>query len=417
MGDHGSEGNPDVLASLFTVTTKKAAPQYDYSSVPSRVMPESKDDDDDDDEEGPGLTKKRKKKAKTGKRGARKRAEAEAKAAASQDGGVAATDGDANASENGAAPSQEALFKKANDAKNEAKLKEALAVQRQDRMAQVKAEDSKERKEDPEKEARTVFVGNLPVTCKKQELKKVFGDFGKIEAIRFRCAARPDLKTTKKVAVIKGKFHEQSSNIAAYVRFAEEEMAVKATAFNGSLIEGHAVRVDLAAAARSHDNKRAVFLGNLDFKVQEDEVRALFAKCGEVESVRLVRDASTGIGKGFGYVNFAAIESVELALRMANQEVGGRKIRVNRAVRKAKPGKVMESKKSMKVKKAKQLRLVKGQSNRRSQGQIKRTNGFKKAKEEVKSFQGVSTSTEKPKKRKVNKTEKRNKIMAQKLAA
>ena len=37
MGDeNGSEGNPDVLASLFTVTTKKAAPQYDYSSVPSR---------------------------------------------------------------------------------------------------------------------------------------------------------------------------------------------------------------------------------------------------------------------------------------------------------------------------------------------------------------------------------------------
>ena len=78
---------------------------------------------------------------------------------------------------------------------------------------------------------------------------------------------------------------------------------------------------------------------------------------------------------------------------------------------------VMESKKSMKVKKAKQLRLVKGQSNRRSQGQIKRTNSFKKAKEEVKSFQGVSTSSEKPKKRKVNKTEKRNKILAQKLAA
>jgi len=416
MGDDGTEGNPDVLASLFTVTTKKAAPQYDYSIVPSRVMPESKDDDSDD-EEGPGLTKK-KKKEKTGKRGARKRAEAEAKAAASNDGTTATEgNGDATAAENGGAPSQEALFKKANDAKNEAKLKEALEVQRQDRMAQVKAEDSKERKEDPEKEARTVFVGNLPVTCKKQELKKIFMEFGKIEAIRFRCATRPDLKTTKKVAVIKGKFHEESSNIAAYVRFTEVEMAVKATAFNGSLLEGHSVRVDLAAAARSHDNKRAVFLGNLDFKVQEDEVRALFAKCGEVESVRLVRDASTGIGKGFGYVNFAAVESVELALRMANQEVGGRKIRVNRAVRKAKPGKVMESKKSMKVKKAKHLRLTKGQSNRRSQGQIKRTNGFKKAKEEVKSFQGVSTSTEKPKKRKVNKTEKRNKILAQKLAA
>ena len=134
-----------------------------------------------------------------------KRAEAEAKAAEA---------------DNGEAPSQEALFKKANDAKNEAKLKEIQEVQRQDRMAQVKqhsevtdscfrkisiftfqvkAEDAKERKEDPEKEARTVFVGNLPVSCKKQELKKIFGEYGKIEAVRFRCAARPDLKTTKKV--------------------------------------------------------------------------------------------------------------------------------------------------------------------------------------------------------------------------
>ena len=101
-----------------------------------RVLPESKDDSDDD-EEGPGLTKK-KKKAKTGKRGARKKAEAEAKVAASN-GGVTATEGgDATAGdESGAAPSQEALFKKANDAKNETKLKEALEVQRQDRMAQV----------------------------------------------------------------------------------------------------------------------------------------------------------------------------------------------------------------------------------------------------------------------------------------
>ena len=81
-------------------------------------MPESQNDDDDEGE-GPGLPKK-KKKPKTGKRGARKRAEAEAKAAEAE------------------APSQEALFKKANDAKNEAKLKEIHEVQRQDRMAQVK---------------------------------------------------------------------------------------------------------------------------------------------------------------------------------------------------------------------------------------------------------------------------------------
>ena len=31
---------------------------------------------------------------------------------------------------------------------------------------------------------------------------------------------------------------------------------------------------------------------------------------------RLVRDSATGIGKGFGYVNFASKDSVETALRL-----------------------------------------------------------------------------------------------------
>jgi len=66
MSDDESKTNPDALSSLFTVTAKKTAPQYDYSVVPSRVLPESQDDDDDG-REGPGLPKK-KKKPKTGKK-------------------------------------------------------------------------------------------------------------------------------------------------------------------------------------------------------------------------------------------------------------------------------------------------------------------------------------------------------------
>ena len=57
--------------------------------------------------------------------------------------------------------------------------------------------------------------------------------------------------------------------------------------------------------------------------------------------MRLVRDATTGIGKGFGYVNFVSENSLGLAIRLNNQEVCTRKVRVTRAVRKAKPGKVM----------------------------------------------------------------------------
>jgi nucleolar protein 12 len=57
---------------------------------------------------------------------------------------------------------------------------------------------------------------------------------------------------------------------------------------------------------KSHDNKKAVFLGNLNFKTQEEDIMKLFSKCWEGENVRLVRDATTGIGKGFGYVNLVS---------------------------------------------------------------------------------------------------------------
>ena len=64
----------------------------------------------------------------------------------------------------------------------------------------VQKEDDSETFIDPEKEKRTIFVGNIPIGVKKgKALKKVFGDCGTIESIRYRSAARPDLKTTKKV--------------------------------------------------------------------------------------------------------------------------------------------------------------------------------------------------------------------------
>ena len=96
-------------------------------------------------------------------------------------------------------------------------------------VTQVKHEDTKERKIDPETEERTVYVGNLPVSCQKKELKNMFSEYGSIETVRFRCAARPDMKTTKKVAVIKHNFHEERNNIAAFVRFSTKEEAVAAS--------------------------------------------------------------------------------------------------------------------------------------------------------------------------------------------
>lgn len=85
------------------------------------------------------------------------------------------------------------------------------------------------------------------------------------------------------------------------------ESAEKATkALNGKVFEEHHLRVDLCfkpdAEKSVHErNKRSVFVGNLPLNIKDDVLWTAFAKAGEVESVRVIRDKKTGAGKGFGY--------------------------------------------------------------------------------------------------------------------
>jgi len=172
-------------------------------------------------------------------------------------------------------------------------------------LGSVKYEDNKQRVVKPEEDIRTIVVGNLPSTIKPKKLKNLFKPFGSVESVRLRCAARPDAATTKRLAVMQGNFHESRSNISAFVRFETKEEAEKACELNGSEFNGHHLRVDVAAnAGNNRETRRAVFVGNLDFALEEETLRSHFDACGAISDVRIVRDANSGVGKGFAYVNF-----------------------------------------------------------------------------------------------------------------
>ncbi|XP_065775903.1 RNA-binding protein 34 isoform X1 [Muntiacus reevesi] len=186
------------------------------------------------------------------------------------------------------------------------------------------------------KNERTVFVGNLPVTCNKKKLKSFFKEYGQIESVRFRSLIPAEGTLSKKLAAIKRKIHPDQKNINAYVVFKDESAATKALERNGAqFAEGFRVRVDLATETSSRD-KRSVFVGNLPYKVEESAVEKHFLACGNVVAVRIVRDQVTGVGRGFGYVLFENTDAVHLALKLNNSELMGRKLRVMRSVHKEK---------------------------------------------------------------------------------
>ena len=68
--------------------------------------------------------------------------------------------------------------------------------------------------------------------------------------------------------------------------------------------------------------------------ISDEAVYEHFLPCGPIDYVRIIRDNKTGIGKGFGYVQFKTSDTVALGLKLDGSTVNERKIRVNRCVKK-----------------------------------------------------------------------------------
>jgi cold-inducible RNA-binding protein len=75
-----------------------------------------------------------------------------------------------------------------------------------------------------------------------------------------------------------------------------------------------------------------IFVGNLNFNTNEDELRQLFEGYGQVDRVSILTDRETGRSRGFGFVEMASNEDGEKAITALNgSQVGGRTINVNEA--------------------------------------------------------------------------------------
>src|SRR5213595_2748544 len=75
-----------------------------------------------------------------------------------------------------------------------------------------------------------------------------------------------------------------------------------------------------------------LYVGNLAFQTTSEELQALFAQAGTVESASVVEDRMTGRSRGFAFVEMATAEEANAAIEQLNgKEVGGRALKVNEA--------------------------------------------------------------------------------------
>jgi RNA recognition motif-containing protein len=74
-----------------------------------------------------------------------------------------------------------------------------------------------------------------------------------------------------------------------------------------------------------------IYVGNLPFDVGEQDVRALFERHGQVESVKLINDRETGKPRGFGFVDMAQAQAQSAIAALNGFTMNGRALRVNEA--------------------------------------------------------------------------------------
>lgn len=75
-----------------------------------------------------------------------------------------------------------------------------------------------------------------------------------------------------------------------------------------------------------------IYVSNLSFNVQDDDLRGFFEPYGEVSSAKVIMDRTTGRSRGFGFVEMSDNQSAQNAINALNMgTVDGRQIRVTEA--------------------------------------------------------------------------------------
>ena len=76
---------------------------------------------------------------------------------------------------------------------------------------------------------------------------------------------------------------------------------------------------------------KKIYVGNLSFDATEEQVSAMFAEYGKVDSIAMINDRNTGRFRGFGFVEMED-SAANAAIKALNEtDLDGRTLRINEA--------------------------------------------------------------------------------------
>ncbi|KAL5279328.1 hypothetical protein ACFFRR_003734 [Megaselia abdita] len=158
-------------------------------------------------------------------------------------------------------------------------------------------------KEQPDPDNIKMFVGQIPKTLDETQLKKMFEQFGRVHTI--------NVLRDKVTGVSKG---------CCFVTYFTRKAALRAqdALHNIKTLDGMHHPIQMKPADSENRNERKLFVGMLNKKYNESDVRQLFSGHGVIEECTVLRDQN-GQSKGCAFVTFATKQSAIGAIKSLHQ--------------------------------------------------------------------------------------------------
>ncbi|XWS66038.1 hypothetical protein CRYUN_Cryun05aG0165900 [Craigia yunnanensis] len=172
--------------------------------------------------------------------------------------------------------------------------------------------------------ATKIYVGGIPYLYTEDDIRYYFEGCGTINDVY--CMKFPDTGKFRGIAIISFKTEAAAKEALALDRAEMDGMqltiqpykstrANKVTGFSPKMVEGY----------------NRIYVGNLSWDITEDDLKKLFSDC-DVSSIRFGMDKETGEFRGYAHVDFSDSVSVAMALKLDQEIVCGRPVKIICAV-------------------------------------------------------------------------------------
>ncbi|XP_038989001.1 protein gar2 [Phoenix dactylifera] len=174
-----------------------------------------------------------------------------------------------------------------------------------------------------EQDAKKVYVGGIPYYSTEEDIRSFFegcGTVTEVDCMRFAES---------------GKFRG-----IAILTFKTEAAAKRALALNGADMGGFYLKIKPFKANHTQKSDFApemvegynrIYVGNLSWDITEDDLRKLFSDC-KISSIRWGTDKETDDFKGYAHVDFVDSVSLTIALKLDQNAICGRPVKIRCAV-------------------------------------------------------------------------------------